>query len=515
MVTPDSSEKLKVFISYSRRDGAFADRLVEALKGRGFDVRIDRRDLPKLEDWKRELTHLIRQADTVILIVSRNSLSSPVVAWEVDQVRGLGKRLAPVVISDLADLAVPADVSRINYALFSDPSRFETNVDELATALTTDSAWLKDHTRLNELALRWADHGKPGDMTIRGRELAEAEAWVERHPRDMPPVTSLQREFLAASRNTELERNAREARQRKARLLLLAALLMLFVASLGYAGWSNRPFVRSALTGLLDRIRNMALSPVAERALKPLDTFSECQDCPEMIVVPPGEFMMGSPAAEKDRDPHEDPYHHVKIANAFAVSKYEITFAQWETCVALAGCTYEPMDLNFGRGSHPVINIGWDDARQYTNWLAKRTGRPYRLLSEAEWEYAARAGSQTSYPWGDAIETGRANCGGCGTSFDNKSTAPVGSFAPNAFGLYDMIGNVWEWVEDCWHDGYEGAPVDGSAWITDCSDDALRVLRGGSWDDKAADVRSAARFGPGVSARTRVNGIRIGRSLQQ
>ena len=176
------------------------------------------------------------------------------VAWEVDQVRGLGKRLAPVVISDIADLAVPADVSRINYALFSDPSRFETNVDELSTALTTDSAWLKDHTRLNELALRWAGHGKPGDMTIRGRELAEAQAWAERHPRDMPPVTSLQREFLAASRSTELERNAREAQQRKARLRLLVALLVLFVASLGYAGWSNRPFVCLQLTGLLDSI---------------------------------------------------------------------------------------------------------------------------------------------------------------------------------------------------------------------------------------------------------------------
>src|SRR5580693_954353 len=123
MVAPDSSEKLKLFISYSRRDSSFADRLVEALKTRGFDVRIDRRDLPKLEDWKRELTHLIRQADTVILIVSRNSLASPVVAWEVDQVRLLGRRLAPVVISDVADLAVPADVSRINYALFSDPER--------------------------------------------------------------------------------------------------------------------------------------------------------------------------------------------------------------------------------------------------------------------------------------------------------------------------------------------------------------------------------------------------------
>ena len=118
-----------------------------------------------------------------------------------------------------------------------------------------------------------------------------------------------------------------------------------------------------------------------------------------------------------------------------------------------------------GRGRQPVINVTWDDAQRYVAWLSKMTGKPYRLLSEAEWEYAARAGTQTAYSWGDEIGKGNANCNGCGSQWDNKQTAPVGSFAPNAFGLYDMHGNVWEWVEDCFHDNYNGAPEDGSAWM--------------------------------------------------
>ena len=132
------------------------------------------------------------------------------------------------------------------------------------------------------------------------------------------------------------------------------------------------------------------------------------------------------------------------------------------------------------------------DAQQYVAWISKLTGKPYRLLSEAEWEYAARAGTQTAYSWGDEIGKGNANCNGCGSQWDGRQTAPVGSFAPNAFGLYDMHGNVWEWVEDCYHDNYDGAPTDGSAWtaVGDCT---YRVVRGGSWQDLPSDLRAANR----------------------
>jgi formylglycine-generating enzyme required for sulfatase activity len=495
---------------------AFADRLADAMGQRGLDVRIDRRDLPKLEDWRRELTDFIRKSDTTVVIVSPNSLASPVVGWEVEQVTHHGKRLAPIVIADISGLVVPPDIARINFADFREPERFEADADELAKALKTDIAWLKEHTRLGELATRWAESGKPDDGLLRGGELVQAERWAGRRPPEMPAVTETQDAFFLASRESEGLRAAREALQGRRRRRLLAMIGVLAAAAAGYAAWSNRPYLREQFAELIDRLQQSRLNPAAERALKPGSTFSECRDCPQMMVVPAGNFMMGSPDTGSDRRTEETPYHPVTIARAFAISVTEVTFAQWDTCFKLGGCSTEPSDLGFGRGTRPVLNIDWIDAQQYVAWLKARTRQPYRLLSEAEWEYAARAGSVTSYPWGDAIGQNNADCAECNSTFDNRSTAPVGSFAPNRFGLYDMIGNVWEWVEDCWHDTYGGAPADGSAWTTACSEpaDSVRVVRGGSWDDKPADLRTASRYSPGISAQTRVNGIRVGRDLQ-
>ncbi len=145
----------------------------------------------------------------------------------------------------------------------------------------------------------------------------------------------------------------------------------------------------------------------------------------------------------------------------------------------------------FGRGQQPVINVSWDDAQRYVAWLSRITGKQYRLLTEAEWEYAARADSTTAYHWGDDIGKGNANCNGCGSEWDGKQTSPVGSFKANAFGLYDMVGNISEWVQDCYHDNFNGAPADGSAWTNgDCD---FRVLRGGSWDKNPRFLRAADR----------------------
>jgi formylglycine-generating enzyme required for sulfatase activity len=229
-----------------------------------------------------------------------------------------------------------------------------------------------------------------------------------------------------------------------------------------------------------------------------------------MVVVPAGEFMMGSPANERNRNGNEDPLHRVTIATLLAVSKFEVTFEQWDACVTIGGCAHVP-DSNMGRGTHPVINVSWGDVQQYVAWLSKMTGRPYRLLSEAEWEYAARAGTTTIYSWGDEIGKGNANCNGCGSEWDSRP-APVGSFAPNQFGLYDMHGNVWEWVEDCLHTNYEGAPKDGSAWIDqgDCNN---RVLRGGSWFGDPLGLRSALRFWFSADDHAFDLGFRVGRTL--
>src|SRR5262249_33896182 len=155
-------------------------------------------------------------------------------------------------------------------------------------------------------------------------------------------------------------------------------------------------------------------------------------DCPEMIVVPAGSFTMGSPASEKGRDAGEEPQHTVTIARPFALSKWDVTFAEWDACVSVGGCP-GIRDNWVGRGSKPAINVNWEEAQQYVAWLSAMTGRPYRLLTEAEWEYAARAGTTTAYYWGDDIGRGNANCKGCGSQWDNTETAPVASFESNGF----------------------------------------------------------------------------------
>jgi formylglycine-generating enzyme required for sulfatase activity len=255
------------------------------------------------------------------------------------------------------------------------------------------------------------------------------------------------------------------------------------------------------------------LSPMQEKTLKPKDTFKECANCPEMMVVPAGSFMMGSPTSEPGRSADEGPQHTVTIARPFAVGRFAVTFDEWDACAADGGCNgYKPSDEGWGRGRRPVINVSWDDAKAYAAWLSQKTGKSYRLLSGAEYEYATRARTQTAYPWGNAIGTNNANCHACGSQWDAKQTAPVGSFPPNGFGLYDMVGNVREWTEDCYHPTYVGAPLDGSAWIegADCSH---RVVRAGSFLLAPAFLRSASRYWFSPDYRLRYLGFRVARTL--
>jgi formylglycine-generating enzyme required for sulfatase activity len=206
--------------------------------------------------------------------------------------------------------------------------------------------------------------------------------------------------------------------------------------------------------------------------------------------------------------------HDVTIAKPFAVSKFELTFDEWDACAAHGDCDPHVSASGWGRGRQPAINVSWDDTQIYVKWLSRITGKEYRLLSEAEQEYAARAGSQTAYPWGDDIKLNdkvMANCNGCGGQWDNRQPAPVGSFAANLFGLYDMVGNVAEWTADCYNDSYQGAPADGSPWTSgNCS---RRVVRGGSWQLKSDNLRSAFRnWGDAVFRGSRV-GFRVARTL--
>ena len=245
-------------------------------------------------------------------------------------------------------------------------------------------------------------------------------------------------------------------------------------------------------------------------AYEPGTVFRDCAACPEMVVVPAGSFRMGDLNGGGDAD--EGPVRSVQVRRAFAIARFETTFTQWDACVAARGCAPGAGDLEWGRGSRPAINVSPEDAEAYVAWLESLTGARYRLPSEAEWEYAARAGSETRYPWGNEIGRNRANCDGCGSGWDDARTAPVGSFSANAFGVHDTVGNVYEWVADCGRESYDGAPSDGSTWDSGgpCR---VRMMRGGSWVSLPRALRSANRVRNPVAFRDINVGFRIARDL--
>jgi formylglycine-generating enzyme required for sulfatase activity len=254
--------------------------------------------------------------------------------------------------------------------------------------------------------------------------------------------------------------------------------------------------------------------PVIWKVPDAIHAFKDCGDCPVMVVIPAGEFTMGAPVAEAPGASQ----HRVRLAEPFAVSRFEITFEEWDRCVTDGGCGgYSPGDEGWGRGKRPVMNTSWLDAKAYVEWLSRKTGKRYELLSEAEWEYAARAGTSTPFHTGETILPDQANydasTDGTGSSdLNRQKTLPVGAFAPNGFGLYDMHGNVSEWVEDCWFDDYtELTPKDGSPSPEgDCKG---HVVRGGSWEDSDVELRAAARTGGGKEDRFYTDGLRIARDL--
>ena len=298
------------------------------------------------------------------------------------------------------------------------------------------------------------------------------------------------------------------------------------------AGQSGQHY-REALT-LLHKVTEAVKTPA------PGTVFRDCEGCPEMVVVPAGSFMMGSPESEEGRGDDEGPVHRVTIGEPFAVGKYEVTFAEFAQFVQATGhdtgdsCwTFESEEWKERSGMSwrdpgfpqtqraPVMCVNWDDAQKYVRWLARHTGDTYRLLSESEWEYMARGGTPTARYWGES-ETGQcqyANGADESTGFDwatscddgKAQTAPVGTYTANGYGLHDVLGNVWEWVADCWNGSYEGAPNDGSVWESgDCD---RRVARGGSWSDAPWLLRSANRSRDDSGFRLNFIGFRVARTL--
>ncbi len=241
--------------------------------------------------------------------------------------------------------------------------------------------------------------------------------------------------------------------------------------------------------------------------LTPGSVFKDCKTCPEMVVVPAGLYIMGLGGTIK----REGPAHRVSIAKPFAIGQFEVTFAQWQACLDAGGCSHDPDDHGWGRETRPVINVDFDKVIQYTAWLSATTGKTYRLPSEAEWEYAHRAGTVNAYPWGDDVGVNKANCKDCKSPWSAKSTAPVGSFSPNSFGLYDTVGNAFEWVADCWNPTHEGAPSDGSTRVDgNCK---IRVMRGGSFYYFKKVARASYRAKNPAAVKSYWLGFRVARDL--
>jgi formylglycine-generating enzyme required for sulfatase activity len=362
--------------------------------------------------------------------------------------------------------------------------------------------WLEpEHMRLEALrslqiaAATWARHDKNSAfLDHRGKRLAEAGA-LGRNDAYRRRLGNVEFDYLAACRAAELA-----ARVRTGRMQAVVGVLAVGIIA-GLAAWWNQQWLIETRYWFTD-VRGHVLAAESERALKPQAIFKECaKDCPEMIVVPAGRFTMGSPAGEGDDGEH--PPHEVTIGQPF-----EVTFDEWDACVANGACarTQEP---GWGRGSRPLINVSWQDAHEYVTWLSRMTGQHYRLLSEAEWEYAARAGTTTRYSFGD--DEGMLGEHAWYAKNSDNRTHPVGKKKPNAFGLFDMHGNVWEWCEDNWHPNYEGAPGDGSVWPG--GEPSLRVLRGGSWTNGPSLLRSAVRYGLQPGYRILGVGFRVARTL--
>lgn len=265
-------------------------------------------------------------------------------------------------------------------------------------------------------------------------------------------------------------------------------------------------------------------------------TFRDCPQCPEMVMIPAGSFLIGSPESEEGRGADEG-QREVTVVDSFAIGVYEVTFEEWDACVDDGGCDgYRPEDYGWGRGRRPVTGVSWRDARAYTEWLSDKTGHPYGLPSEARWEYAARAGTRTARYWGESAaeqcryangadqDLAETNASGL-ARFDEygltipscsdgqgDGTAPVGSYEPNAFGLYDMIGNLTEWTDDCWNPDHSGRPDgDGIRFSGDCS---RRMLRGGTWGYPSEFLRSAYRFQFELDHRDNGLGFRVIRVIR-
>lgn len=471
-----------IFLSYSSKDKAAADAVCHALETARIRVWMAPRDILPGAGWAQSIIGAINGARVMVLVFSGNANGSPQIEREVERSVHKGLAILPVRIEDVPPSEALEYFISAPHWLDAFPAPHEPHFQRLA----------QDVKRLlNSQFVR--KPATPDEIARAAQAEADAAARVEVEGRRRAEADAAQRRILFGM------------------LLVFTALggLIYFLT----AGSAPTPTfatkVPAASTVSTRPCGGVTLSSLSTRTPAPLtaneecvlqakDVFKECPSCPEMVVVPAGSFTMGSPESEQGRSGNEGPQHRATIGKSFAAGRFAVTFDEWDACVADGACGgYRPDDRGWGRGRRPVINVSWNHAEAYVAWLSRKTGKQYRLLSEAEWEYAARAGTTTPFSFGDNITTdqvnydGRYPYAGWANGLYRAMTVPVGSLPPNAWGLYEMHGNAWQWVEDTYHSAYDGAPSDGSAWLNSRAGE--RVLRGGSWISIAQDVRSAFR----------------------
>lgn len=452
-----------IFLSYKSEDRAAVAALVRVIEAEGFDVWWDRTLVPG-EKFAQVIRRELEGAPCVVVAWSSRSVDSN---WVQDEA-GVGRDRGVLVPVSLDGSNPPLGFRQLHTVNLSD----------------------------------W--NGKPDDP--RTHHLLAGIRRLVLDPAKGPADTAHGTGHAFGGNFAGDESGKKKSRKFSTSWLALSAILAVAVigAAAYFAFWFYRPPVTSPL--------HIPSSPApVERS------FTDCKaGCPVMIVVHTGSFERGSLDDEPQRGNDEGPVLKVSIRKVIAVGKFPVTFDEWDYCHSHGGCkSLFPSDNNWGRGRRPVINVSWEDAQNYVAWLSKYTGQTYRLLSEAEREYIARAGSKTPFWWGNSITPKEANYDGTkrytdeATGLYRQQTLPVDAFPPNPWGFYQVSGNTWDWVEDCYHDSYENSPTDGSARVIgDCSH---RVLRGGSWGSQPRNLRSAARWRQPIDTREPYYGFRVAR----
>ncbi len=468
-----------IFISYSRHDFDFAKSLAEYLTNKGLTVWWDFQ-LYSGERFSTKIEEEIANATQVIVLWSKKSVQSKWVEAEANRALELGK----IKTFCLEDCRPPLVFTTLNYKLLNkdDPdfSIVYNDLDNITDISITDP----ETARASAEARFWIEIDGSDD-------IEDYRLYLKEFP-DGPHVA------LAILQIRRLEKiNLKQTLVSQDHTVHLIGSVAVKIGS-----------------GSNAEIRQMAPGKGKQ------EWFQDASFAPEMVVIPPGRFMMGSPESELERGKEEGPQHEVIISDPFAVGRFAVTFAEWDYFVAQSGRSHKADDEGWGRDHRPVINVNWNDARAYANWLSEKAGHEYRLLTEAEWEYVARAGTHTPFWWGEDISTEQANYAGYYTYGNGAKgqylakPVPVDSYEPNAWGLYNVHGNVWEWCEDAWHDSYKNAPSDGQAWLEDHGGDVgRRVLRGGSWGSYPLYLRSATRYWDNSDVHDNVVGFRLSRTL--